>query len=341
MNARIAGRRDVLLFTLAASLGSAVLLLALFSESFLTSLRLFFIVPFSDRYFLGNMFASSAPLIVAGLGVAFAFESRNFNLGGEGQIYLGGFVATIVAVSRPDLSPTLAWTLGVLAAMAAGALVGGISGVLKRRLRVDELISTFLISAVVSLAVDFLISGPFQDAQSNFQTTATISAAYIFPRFFPPSSLGLALPIAIVAAGIAQLVMDRTRFGFELKICGTSPEFAQYSGIDAGAYSVFSLAASGALHGLAGALMVFGTQGKALRGFSSGTGWNAIAVSLIAKNNPAAIIPSAIFFAFLGSGARSVTMGSSMTLEIVDIIQAVILFFVTASRIPGLRRRKP
>ncbi len=135
--------------------------------------------------------------------------------------------------------------------------------------------------------------------------------------------------------------MDRTRFGFELKLCGANREFAHCAGIDSGSYTLVPMALSGALHGLAGSLMIFGSYYKVMRGFSSGIGWSAIAVSLIAKNNPLALIPAAAFYAYLDSGAKSVMIGSDVSSEIVAIVQAVIFLLITASRLPFVKAFAP
>ncbi|MHB9153105.1 MAG: ABC transporter permease [Spirochaetales bacterium] len=330
-------RGKVLMATIAAAVASACLLILLFSKDFVGSLYLFFIAPLTNFYYLGNLVATMVPLIVAGLGVAFAFESRNFNLGGEGQIYAGALAATLVALLLPE-SPALGvQLLSCAAAAVAGGLIGAFSGMLKRRLGVDELISSFLASSLIVLFVDYLVTGPFQDPSSNFQTTRAIAPAAAFARIFLPSSLSSGIFVALLLSLAGKVVMDRTRFGFELKLCGANREFAQYAGIDSGSYTLVPMALSGALHGLAGSLMIFGSYYKVMRGFSSGIGWSAIAVSLIAKNNPLALIPAAAFYAYLDSGAKSVMMGSDLSSEIVAIVQAVIFLFITASRLPFAR----
>ena len=327
-------RWNLLITTVAAAIVSACLLLFAFSKDFAGSLSLFFVAPLTNRYYLGNLMASMVPLIVAGLGVSFAFESHNFNLGGEGQIYAGALAATLVAVLMPR-SPALGiQLLSCAAAAVAGGLIGAFSGMLKRRLGVDELISSFLASSLIVLLVDYLVTGPFQDPASNFQTTRAIPSAAAFAKILPPSSLSTGIFLALLASLAGKAVMDKTRFGFELRLCGANREFAHYAGIDSGRYTLVPMILSGSLHGLAGSLMIFGSYYKVMRGFSSGIGWSAIAVSLIAKNNPLALIPAAAFYAYLDSGAKSVMMGSDVSSEIVAIIQAVIFLLVTATRLP-------
>ncbi|MDX9783788.1 MAG: ABC transporter permease [Spirochaetia bacterium] len=335
MNKRALGdRTSSLVFTLLAALASSCLLLLFFSESFFDSFTLFFINPLTNRYYLGNMLAFMAPLIVAGLGISFAFESHNFNLGGEGQIYAGSLAAVLAAVALKEKSTPVIWIVSFAAAAAAGGAIGALSGFLKRRLAVDELISSFLISSIVVLLVDFCITGPFQDPSSNFQATRAIGPAAAFPKLLPPSSLSTGIFVALLASLLGKFALARTRFGFELRLCGANKDFARYAGIDEGLYALVPMFLSGALHGLAGALMVFGSYGRVLRGFSSGVGWSAIAVALIARNSPLALLPAAAFYAYLDAGSKSVMMGAGASSEMVGIIQAVIFLFITATRLP-------
>ena len=319
-----------LLITLAASFAAAILLLLAFAEDFPAALRLFFLSPFGNSYAFGNMLASTVPLMLAGLGVSLAFASRNFNLGGEGQVYSGGLAAVAICLAFPEGPPLLVQILAALAAATAGALIGSFSGILKRALDVDELISSFLVSAIVILFIDYLITGPLQDGSSNFQTTLAIAPAFRFPRILPPSSLSTGIFMGLAVSLFAKLAFDRTRFGYELRVYGQGGEFARYCGIDTGLYTLLPMGLSGALHGLAGAAMIMGSYYKAMRGFSAGVGWSAISVALIARNNPLAVIPSAIFLAYLEAGAKGVMIGSNVSSEIVSVVQAVIFFLITA-----------
>lgn len=319
----------------AAALSAALLLLA-FSSSFLDALGLFFLGPFKNAYYFGNMLSSASVLAVAGLAAALAFGSRNFNLGGEGQVYLGAIASVFVCLSLPEAAPALVLPLAAFAAMAAGGSMGAISGALKRRLEVDELISSFLLSSALVFAGDFLVTGPLQDPASNFQTTAEIPAAFRLARIYPPSSLSTAAIVALAAVAVAAFFLARTRPGFELKLTGRNPDFARYVGIDTGAYATAPMAASGALYGLAGALMVLGTYYKAMKGFSAGMGWSGIAVALLAASRPAAVIPAALFFAYLQAGAKAVMVGADVTSEIADIVQSVVFFLVTAKALDSL-----
>lgn len=336
-----AARRGAALgLTLLAAMLTAVLLLFAFSSSFLEALRLFFLGPFQSAYSFGNMLGSCFTLALAGLAAALAFASRNFNLGGEGQIYIGAIATAALCVAFPGGNPFLVFFLGLAAGMAAGGFLGWLSGFLKRSLKVEEILSSFLLSSAMVYLGDYLVSVPLQDPASNFQATASVPEALRFARVMPPSSLSSACFLVLAILALAAFMMARTRFGFELRLTGRSPEFARCVGVDTGRYATLPMALSGALNGLVGAILILGTYYKAVRGFSSGLGWSGIAVALMAGNNVAALLPAAFLFAWLDAGAKAVMIGADVTQEIVGIIQSVIFFLVTARALDSLFRRR-
>jgi len=325
---------------LLASVGAAFLLLYAFSSSFGEALGLFFLGPFQNAYYFGNMLGAASGLALVGLAAQFAFSARTFNLGGEGQLYLGAIAATAACLALPEESGLLGKAIGLAAGSAAGALLGALSGFLRRRLGVDELLSSFLLSSALVYAGDFLVSGPLQDPASNFQTSPAVPEGLRFARLLPPSSLSTAALLALAALAAAWFILGRTRFGFELRLSGKNAEFARYCGIDAGRYAAASLAISGALNGLAGAALILGTYNKAMKGFSAGLGWTGIAVALVAGGSPLALLPAALFFAYLDAGAKAVMIGADVTSEIVGVIQAIVFFLVTARALDSLVARR-
>lgn len=320
------------------SLALACAVLAIFSEDVSGALAQFFIAPFSSGYFFGNLLADAVPLTIAGLGVLWAFRSKNFNLGGEGQLYGGALAAGMLALRLGGgTDPVELWLTVSIAGAAAGASIAAISGMLKARRGVSEMISSFLISAIVINVSDFIITGPLQDPASNFQTTRQIAAGLLLPKILAPSKLDVSAIFALGLVIVFALAASRTRIGFELKLCGENEEFARYCGIPVARYDIAAMAISGALYGLAGALLVIGPQARVMRGFSSGLGWSAISVALLAQGSELGVLPSALFIAFLGAGSNQVMIGSGIPSEIISLLQAVALFFITAQNLPRFR----
>lgn len=322
-----------LAITLGLSFAIAVGLIFLLSRQPLTTVRFFFIGPFTNKYYLGNMLNSAVPLVFTGLGIAVAFKSSVFNLGGEGQVYSGALVTTAVCLALPSAAGYLGGSLALAGALLTGAVLAGLSGFFKMKWGTDELISSFLISSAVGFVVNYFITGPLDDPANNLLATYAIGKQYFLAWLFPPSKLNSSALVALLAAIGVFFLMGYTHVGYEMRMCGLNREFSRYGGINVPAYVVLPMVLSGALHGLAGGLAVLGTQHMAVKEFSFGMGWNGIAVSLIAKNHPLAVVPAALFFAWLEAGAKAAMLHSDVTFELAAIVQAVIFYLVTAQAV--------
>ena len=319
-----------LLITIAAAFAAMAATVFIVSDEPSQAFYYFFTGPFQNRYYLGNMLNSSIPLILTGLGVSFAFRASMFNLGGEGQIYAGGLAATVVCLYMPAAPGVAGVMLASAAGILAGALIAGSSGFFKYRWGTDELITSFLISGGLIYIVDHLITSVFNDPESNLLTTKKIAEQFFLKKIFLPSNLDVSIAAAVLLAAVSWFFIFRTRYGYELRITGLNPDFARCGGIKPGRQMILSMSLSGSLHGLAGAVSILGTHHMCLKGFSGGFGWNGIAVALIAGNNPAAVIPAALFFAYIESGASSAMINTDVTIEIAMIVKAVVFFLITS-----------
>jgi simple sugar transport system permease protein len=309
------------------------------------TLGYFFLGPLGNAYYFGNMLNSAVPLIFGGLGVCIAMQGGNFNLGGEGQIYTGAFTATVTALALSPLArPGLPGFLGALLALCAGAVLSGalagLSAFFKLRWNTNELITTFLLSNALILIINYCITGPFLDPGTNLQSTRQVNRVFRLPRILPPSNLSAALFFALFAVFLVWVFLYRTRAGYEIRICGFNGLFAQYGGISRGRSIVLSMFLSGAFYGIGGGMVIFGTYYGTIKEFSLGMGWNGLAVALIARSKPGGVIPAAIFFAWIGSGARLAMQFSDVTVELASIVESAVFFLVTSQVILGIFRKK-
>ncbi len=322
-----------LLITLGAAFLVMFLMIFLMSKTPGETIFYFFAGPLTNKYYLGNMLNASIPLMLTGLGISFAFRSSMFNLGGEGQVYAGGLAATAVCLAMPAAGAFFGITVSLAAAVLTGAVIAGLSGFFKMKWRTDELISSFLISNALIYIVDNFITGPLDDPENNLLTTSKIAKQFWFKNIFPPSNLDISIVFVVIIAVLAFFYLFKTHQGYEMRMCGLNPEFARYGGISVGKYMILPMLWSGAFHGLAGAVSVLGTSHMCFKGFSGGMGWNGIAVALIARNNPVAVIPAALFFAYLEAGAKSAMINADVTIEIASVVQSVVFFLITAQAI--------
>jgi simple sugar transport system permease protein len=312
------------------SMIAAVLMILFLSREPARALVFFFLGPLRNIYYFGNMINSAVPLIFGGLGVSAAMRGGSLNLGGEGQIYSGAFVTVISALALRHLGAAGA-VLALLAGMAFAGAAAGFSGFLKEKWNTNELITTFLISNALILFTNYCITGPFLDPETSLQSTRKIAESWRLPRILPPSNLSAALFYALAAAALVRLFLYRTRTGYEIRLCGINPWFARYGGINTGRNTILVMFISGALYGLGGGMMVYGSYYAAIKEFTSGAGWNSLAVALLARSKPAAVIPAAVFFAWIGAGARMAMQFSDITTETASVVQSVVFFLVSSA----------
>ncbi|MFW6329125.1 MAG: ABC transporter permease [Alkalispirochaetaceae bacterium] len=308
----------------------AVGMLALASPEPAEALRAFFISPLSQTYAAGNMLNVASLLVLTALGVTVAFRGGTFNLGGEGQLYTSALVTTVALLALPDLGGVVGILYACVVGAGTGALIAGLSGLLKASWDTDELITSFLLSSGLIPIVDYLIVGPLRNTERSLLATREIAGQFHLPYLMPPSHLNLTALVSLLAAVTLHLLIYRTLFGYELRMNGLNRSFARYGGVRVGAYTTTAMALSGAFHGLAGALLVLGTYHASISGFSGSLGWNGIAVALIGRTQPLLIIPGALIFAYLDAGARSAMFETAFTFELGMVVQAVIFFLVTA-----------
>jgi simple sugar transport system permease protein len=329
---------------LALALTLAVALLVTLAPSPAGALKAFFVGPFSSGLAWGNLLNQALLLTLTGLAAALAFGAGTFNLGGEGQTYTGGLAALAAALVLP-----VAWgPVGTVAALGtgalAGALLGGLSGWLKVKFDADEMITTFLLSAAAVPLVDALMTGKALGApESMLIQSRPAPEAFWIPGLLAPSNLHWGVLVALPLVVLFAILINHTPWGYRLRLMGRNRDFARYAGIPTGIYALVPLGLSGALHGLAGGLGVLGTQHALVQGFSSGWGWNGIAVALIARTNPWGVLPAAVLLAFLDQASRTVVLQGQFPFQLSALFQASILFFITARLVMprfGRERRK-
>jgi riboflavin transport system permease protein len=347
VSARLSSHRKNSLAVLIGILGAviisfviAVILIFVFSKQPLVTLHYYFVGPFLDRFTFFNMLESSIPLVFSGLGIAVAFRSGVTNLGGEGQIFSGAIVAVVLGTLLPGLPGLPGIAVLLAGGAAAGALLAGLSGLLRMRFKISDLLTTYLISSGMVYVINYLVLGPLRDPAKVTIQSVSVPSRYMLSRFLPPSYIHTGAFIAIAAALLIYFVMTRTHFGYEMRVTGSNPQFARYAGIRVDRYAVLPMLVSGGLIGLGGALQIVGRYRSCFSDLTAGLGWNGIAVALIARNNPLGVIPAALFYAYLSAGARVAMINSDVTVELANVISSVIFYLVTAEAAFSFIRRR-
>jgi simple sugar transport system permease protein len=277
-------------------------------------------------YGVGQTLFKATPLIFTGLAVALGFRSGLFNIGAEGQLYLGGFAAGLVGAAWPAGPMPLLLPLALAAAAAAGAAWGAIPGALKARFGAHEVINTIMMNFIAFAIVSLIGRGLFEPATVR---TAEIGVGAQLARLstllpaLKGAPVNLALALALLAAAAVQVLLFRTRFGYELRAVGLNAPAAEYGGVRLGRAQTAAMAISGGLAGLGGTNFVLGYKHFFELGFPAGVGFLGIAVALVGRNQPLGVVIAALVFGALSHGGLAINQ--RVPKELVDILEAIVI----------------
>lgn len=311
-----------------------------------------------SRQSIANTMVEATPYIFAGLAVALAFKCGLFNIGAEGQLYVGALTSVTVGFALTGLPAVIHLPLALLAGMAGGGLWGAIPGYLRARTGAHEVITTIMLNYIAALSLSYLVlDGPLRDPRASAPRTPFIQASAALPRFIgpleDPSLTGgqlyrplivttdpawnlrvhLGFLLALVAVAVIWWLLNRTTLGFEIRTVGANPEAARYAGMSITRNFVVAMAIAGALAGLAGTGQALGLERNVKSLFSTGYGFDSIAIALLAKSNPIAIIPAALFWGALNSGRGVMQAQTGISSDLIRIVQALVIMFIAADQI--------
>lgn len=288
---------------------------------------------------LGNTLTEAIPLILAGLAVAVPFRCGLLNIGGEGQIYIGGLGATLAALYPSGLSPIVHLPLVLIAAFIAGALWGAIPGILRAYRGLNEIITSIMLNFIAFWMVSYLVHGPMKDPDSfGYAWSREVPVSAQLPIIVGALRLNLGFVIAVIAALLMAIVLWQTTFGFQIRAIGVSATTARFVGMRVERGIVRSMALGGGLAGLAGACVILGGQHRLSDFFSPGYGYDAIAVMLVGQAQPIGVLLSGIGFGALRVGAEAMETSVGVPQSIATLIQALTLLFVVISQSAVLAR---
>lgn len=279
------------------------------------------------------------PLALIALGFALAQRAGWLNIGGEGQFYAGAIAATAVALPLSSTPILVAIPVTLVAAFVAGALWAVFPAWLRLRFGVLEVISTLLLSFVAEAMVSWVVQGPLQESTRIYPQSDPVPLAARLP-LLPGTRLHLGIVLVLVAAVLLWYFFQRTARGFELRAAGEGPRAAHIAGgIDAERLGAGALVAGGALAGLAGGAEVTGVSYALYPNLSPGYGFTAIAVALLARGRPLAIVPSAVLFGALEAGAGAMQREAGVPAVGVYVAEAVIIIAILLADALSTRRR--
>jgi len=289
---------------------------------------------------LATVFSVAIPLFIAGLAVAVAFRAGVFNIGAEGQYFIGGLVGALAGIYLP-LPRAIHLPVVVLAAMAGGALWAAIPAILKVTKGIHEVISTIMFNNIALALVNYLVNGPLSGRgekslePQTYKILATalfgkLNAAFRFVGLNVPEHVYMdySLIVAIIMGFLVWFLLFRMRFGFEIRAVGVSLDVSRYSGIRVKQVQIGVFLISGALAGLVGLQEIFAIRGHYTFEIASGLGFDGIAIALIGRNSPVGVIFSAILFAFLKQAGYGLQLYTSVPNAIIYLITGLMILFI-------------
>ncbi len=314
---------------LAFVIGAVILAIAGFSpgKAYLAMLN----GAFSSARHIGDLLEYAMVLCLCGLACVLGARVGIFNVGGEGQLLLGAIAACQVGVWLDGLTPWLVLPLAALAAMAAGGLYALIPGVLKVKVKVNEVITTIMLNTVAASFCQYLAKGPWKNANKNMvAATEQLNARYWFGGLIGGSNLSTAILAAAVLALVIWYVMQKTSRGYEMKLTGQNERFARFIGIRTSRLVLVCMLLSGALCGLVGMFRVYGAEHLFRDSISRDYYFEGLMVAMIARYQPLAVVFLSLFFAALKIGAQGMELAAGVPNQIYLIIQTVVIFLMAA-----------
>lgn len=314
----------------------------------LTAYRALLEGAFGSRNALISTAIKAVPLVLVGVGITIAFRANVLNIGGEGQMVAGGLTATVTALSVPNLPRPLLIPVVLMAGAVGGGVWGAIPGALKAYLNVNEILSTIMLNIVAVQVMNYLLAGPLLDSKqtlvfASIPQTERLSRNADMPILIGNTRLHAGVIVAVIAAVIVYVLLWRTTFGFRLRAVGLSREASGYAGMPVRRTITLALALSGAMAGLAGAVLVFGSESHRMvtdgsaTGFTGAAGFNGIVAALFGGLHPLWTILSAFVFGGLLVGGNALQRAVQVPSALIVGLNGLVVVFVVSTEF--IRRR--
>ncbi|MFN6571548.1 ABC transporter permease [Dendronalium sp. ChiSLP03b] len=282
----------------------------------------------STYFGFGNTLTKMTPLLFTSLGVLVALRAGQFNIGGEGQIYLGALGSTLIGLYVQGLPALIHIPLTLLAGFIFGAVWGWIPGYLKAVRGVNEVITTLLLNYIAINLVSYLVQNPLKAPAAPSPYSPLIAKSAQLPIILPQSLAHAGILLALIAAGILWVLLVRSPLGYQISAVGFNPIAARYAGISVERTIMLVMALAGGLAGLAGASEVMGLKYRLFEQVSPGYGFDAIAIAFLSRGSVFGVVLTSLFFAALRSGANVMQRSAGVPVTVVYAIQGLTVLFI-------------
>ena len=295
---------------------------------------------FQNLRVFGNTLNKACPLLFTGIAVAIGNRGSVFNIGAEGQFIMGCTAATWVGITFTGMPGPLLMVLMVLAGALAGGAWAFIPGLLKTKFSISEVITTIMFNYIALQLVGFLVRNPMRDRSQAEPQSYAIAEQGFMPYLIEKTKLHPGFFVGCIVAVIVYILLFKTYFGYEVRAVGYNRTAAKYGGINVNRTMILTMLISGALAGMGGAFEVAGSAHYLYEKISNGYGFTAIAVSILATNNPIGVIFSSLLFGFLASGSTAMQRSIGVSASFADIVQGIIIIFVAVAAVSQVKKSK-
>jgi general nucleoside transport system permease protein len=309
---------------------ASAVIFAIYGVDPVRGLLIYFIEPLSEGWSREELVVKATPLILIAAGLAVAFISNNWNIGGEGQFTIGAIAGSMLPVLLPEFQNFATLPLMLVMGALGGALYALVPALLKTRFGTNEILTSLMLVYVSLLFLDWAVRGPWRDPMAyGFPNTISFSDAAMIP-FIGTGRLNASALVALAIVLALAALMARTLKGFEIRVLGESPRAGAFAGFSAKRMTIFAFAISGALAGLAGIMEVASVIGKLQPVISPGYGFTAIIVAFLGRLNPIGILLAGFVIALSYLGGEAIQSSLQVSAKMAQVLQGMLLFFVLA-----------
>ena len=288
---------------------------------------------FSSKQYFGNMLEYAMVLCLCGLACDVGSRAGIFNVGGEGQLILGALFAAQIGVWLKDASPWIAIPCAVLGAIAVGGFYAFIPGILKVKLKVNEVITTIMLNSVAVYLCGYFSKGPWKNPNPRvISDMSPLDRSFMFGKLIPNSNLSTAILVSAVLTFLVWYILQKTTKGYEMRLVGDNPRFARFAGLKADRIVIIAMVVSGMMCGLVGMFRVYGAAGKYQSSISNEYYFEGLMVAMIAQYMPVPTIIISLIFAILRWGAIYMEDTVGVPIQIYWIIQTAVIFCMAGEK---------
>lgn len=341
MNAKL---RDLLISNFVAiflGLFACGILLLFLNKNPLEEFGILFSSLVADKYTFADIFVKATPLIFTGLAFAFTYKANLFNIGAQGQFYIGSIAAVAGSLFFQDIvPPVLTFIIVFFLTIIAGGIWGGLIGFFKAKYQANEFLTSMMSTYVALALMNYLLRTFLMEGKGEYPQTDPLNASVWLPNLIPGTRLHVGFIVAVIVAILIWVVLYKTAIGYRIRVVGNNDEAAKMSGINPKKIYIGVFFVAGALAAMAGFTEVNGVQHMLLQGFNPDLGAAGIGIAILANANPIGIIFSAILFGALKVGGTMMGQVSNVPSSIIELMQGFVMIFVIISYFVRARLEK-